>query len=73
MDASTIETPIADITEQRWTMNLDEFHTKLTVSLLMVMGKGFKSNEVEVMITKSSGETLFCLMNDNDVVDYFKL
>ena len=54
-------------------MNLEEFHAKLTVSLLMVMGKGFKSTDVDVMITKSSGETLFCLMNDNDVVDYFKV
>lgn len=53
-------------------MNLEEFHAKLTVSLLMVMGKGFKSRDVDVQITKSNGETLFCLVNGEEVVDYFK-
>ena len=35
-------------------MNLEEFHAKLTVSLLMVMGKGFKSRDVDVSITDIS-------------------
>lgn len=54
-------------------MNFEEFHSKLAISLIMIMGKGLKQSEVEVLITKSSGDTLFCLMKDNDVIDYFKV
>lgn len=54
-------------------MNFDEFYSKLALSVLIIMGKGLKQSEVDVMITKSSGYTLFCLMNGNDVIDYFKV
>ena len=54
-------------------MKLDEFEGRLSVSALMVMGKGHKTSDVDVLITKSSGDTLFCCMKDNDVIDYFKV
>ena len=54
-------------------MNLDTFHNQLSIMALIVMGKGFKTTEVEVMITKSSGKTLFCVMNDEEVIDYFEV
>jgi hypothetical protein len=54
-------------------MKLDEFEGKLAVSALMVMAKGHKTSDVDVLITKSSGETLFCCMKDNEVIDYFKV
>ena len=56
----------------KW-MNLDTFHNQLSIMLLMVMGKGYKSTEVEVMITKSSGKTLFCVRGGEEVVDYFEV
>ena len=54
-------------------MNFDEFYSKLALSVMVIIGKGLKQSEVDVMITKSSGDTLFCLMNGNDVIDYFKV
>lgn len=54
-------------------MKLDEFESKLAVSALMVMGKGHKTHDVDVVITKSSGDTLFCCMKDSEVIDYFKV
>ena len=54
-------------------MKLDEFESKLAVSALMVMGKGHKTSDVDVVITKSSGDTLFCCMKDSEVIDYFKV
>jgi predicted nucleotidyltransferase len=54
-------------------MKLDEFEGRLAVSALMVMGKGHKTSDVDVLITKSSGETLFCCMKDSEVIDYFKV
>ena len=54
-------------------MKLDEFHAKLSVSALIVMGKGHRTSDVDVLITKSSGDTLFCCMKDNEVIDYFKV
>ena len=53
-------------------MNFDEFYSKLALSVMVIMGKGLKQSEVDVMITKSSGDTLFCLMNGNDVIDYLR-
>lgn len=53
-------------------MNFEEFHDKLAISLLIIMGKGLRMKDVDVQITKSNGETLFCLLNGEEIIDYFK-
>ena len=54
-------------------MNFDEFYSKLALSVMVIMGKGLKQSEVDVMITKSSGDTLICFMDGEEVVTYFKV
>ena len=53
-------------------MNFMEFREKLAISLIIIMGKGLKQSDVDVQITKSNGETLFCLISGEEVIDYFK-
>ena len=51
-------------------MNLTEFKEKVD----SLDKKDYNTNELDVMITKATGDTLFCLLHDNEeVVDYFKV
>lgn len=54
-------------------MNFDEFQSKIAILRLTLTAKGIPFKEVDTLITKSSGETLFCLLHDEKVIDYFKM
>lgn len=54
-------------------MNLEQFEAKLNGIAITAMGNGIAAKDVEVLITKSSGETLIALMHNDEVVDYFKV
>ena len=54
-------------------MNYREFcFQMLKVNSALRVGE-LSPDDVDVMITKSSGDTLICFMNEEDVVTYFKM
>jgi hypothetical protein len=52
-------------------MNLLEFDENYRKMMDKVRTEDLR--EIKVLIVRSSGETLFCLMCDEEVIDYFKV
>ena len=52
-------------------MNLLEFSQSYNKVLDKVRAEDLR--EINVLITKSTGDTLFCIMKDDNVIDYFKV
>ena len=54
-------------------MNLNDFEARLKEATDKVRSRGFFRTDIDVMITKSTGKTLFCIMHDSEVIDYFEV
>lgn len=54
------------------TIMFDEFLLKLSKLELDAKLKGFRSNELNVMFSKSSGEHILALLHHDNVIEYMK-